>query len=129
VAREVAASLANRGVHEVGLLATVGTYRAGLYDQALRAAGVQCHSPQPDEQGALMHGIYHGVKVGNMALAQASFTQVAGALARRHGLSTLVLGCTEIPLALESVPELDALTLVDPAVVLARALAQRAYGA
>lgn len=128
VAREVANSLAQRGVREVGLLATEGTYRSGLYEQALCAAGVQCYIPRPDEQGALMRGIYSGVKVGDIALAQASFIQVAEAVARRHGLTTLVLGCTEIPLALHSVPGFDALRLVDPAVMLARALAQRAYG-
>lgn len=127
VAREVASSLASKNVREVGLLATEGTYRAGLYDQALHAAGVQCHIPQPDEQATLMRGIYSGVKVGDMALAHTSFAQVAEALARRHGLTTLVLGCTEIPLALRSVPGLDALTLEDPAVILASALAQRAY--
>jgi aspartate racemase len=38
-----------------------------------------------------------------------------------------VLGCTEIPLALSAVPGMDALDLVDPAALLARALAQRAY--
>jgi aspartate racemase len=48
-------------------------------------------------------------------------------MARRHGLSTLVMGCTEIPLALRSVPGLEAMALVDPALVLARVLAQRAY--
>ena len=75
----------------------------------------------------LMHGIHHGVKSGNMALAQTSFTQTASALARRHGLSTLVLGCTEIPLALRCVLGLDALSLVGPAVLLVKALAQRVY--
>ena len=34
VAREVVRTLALYGVREVGLLATVGTYRVGLYDQA-----------------------------------------------------------------------------------------------
>ena len=127
VAREVAASLASQGVREVGLLATAGTYRTGLYDQALHAAGVQCHVPQLHEKDMLMQGIYQGVKAGNMALAHTYFTQVAGALARRHGLSTLVLGCTEIPLALQHVPGLDALSLVDPAALLAKVLAGRAY--
>ena len=42
-------------------------------------------------------------------------------------LSVLVLGCTEIPLALSAVPGMDSLELVDPAALLARALAQRAY--
>ena len=60
-------------------------------------------------------------------LSETSFTQTASALARRHGLSTLVLGCTEIPLALRCVLGLDALSLVDPAVLLVKALAQRAY--
>ena len=127
VAREVAHTLAGRGVKEVGLLATAGTYRAGLYDQALRQAGLQCHIPELEERERLMHGIYHGVKAGNMALARDCFSGVAQALARRHGLSALVLGCTEIPLALSAVPDMDALDLVDPAALLARALAQRAY--
>jgi len=116
-------------VAKVGLLATTGTYHAGLYDQALRQAGLQCHIPEPEERERLMHGIYHGVKVGNMTLAHDCFAGVAQALARRHGLSTLVLGCTEIPLALGAVPEMDELDLVDPAALLARALAQRAYAA
>lgn len=129
VAREVAALLAARGVREVGLLATQGTYRVELYDQALREAGLQCHRPLAQERERLMHGIYQGVKIGNMALARDCFASVAAALAQRHGLSTLILGCTEIPLALQTVPGHSDLELVDPAEVLARALAQRAYAA
>jgi aspartate racemase len=127
VAREVARTLAARGVQQVGLLATAGTYSAGLYDQAFAHAGVQCHSPLPDEREKLMHGIYSGVKVGNMALAYSAFASVAKALAHRHGLQTLVLGCTEIPLALSSVPGMPDLRLIDPAELLAQALAERAY--
>lgn len=127
VAREVARALADRGVREVGLLATEGTYRAGLYDQALRQAGLQCHIPLAEERERLMQGIYHGVKAGNLPLARECFASVAQALARRHRLSTLVLGCTEIPLALGAVPGMEGLDLVDPAALLARALAQRAY--
>jgi aspartate racemase len=98
-----------------------------LYDQAFAHAGLQCYSPLPDERELLMHGIYSGVKVGNMALAHTAFASVATTLARRHGLQTLVLGCTEIPLALTSVPEMHDLALVDPAQLLAQALAKRAY--
>ena len=127
VAREVARTLVERGVRQVGLLATAGTYQAGLYDQAFTQQGMQCHSPLPEEREQLMHGIYSGVKVGNMALAHSAFAGVAKALARRHGLQTLVLGCTEIPLALTSVPGMADLDLIDPAELLAKALAQRAY--
>ena len=128
VAREVAQTLAGRGVREVGLLATTGTYRNGLYDDAFHRAGLQCHLPLMEEREHLMHGIYRGVKVGNMALAQDCFASVAKAIARRHGLSTLVMGCTEIPLALGALSEMADLDLVNPADSLARALALRAYG-
>jgi aspartate racemase len=127
VAREVARTLAARGVRQVGLLATAGTYSAGLYDQAFEQAGVQCFSPLPTEREALMHGIYSGVKVGDMALAHRAFASVAEALTSRHGLQTLVLGCTEIPLALTNVPGMPNLILIDPAELLAKALAERAY--
>lgn len=127
VAREVAHTLAARGVRQVGLLATAGTYNAGLYDQAFAQAGLLCHSPLPDEREQLMYGIYRGVKVGDMATAHSAFADVAQALAKRHGLQTLVLGCTEIPLALTSVPGMPALDLIDPAELLAQALAERAY--
>ena len=128
VAREVAQTLAGRGVKEVGLLATMGTYRSGMYDDAFHHAGLQCHLPLMEEREHLMHGIYRGVKVGNMALAQDCFASVARAIARRHGLSTLVMGCTEIPLALGALTDMADLDLVNPADSLARALALRAYG-
>jgi aspartate racemase len=128
VAHEAAHSLADDGVREAGLLATEGTYRAGLYAEAFHKAGLTCHIPLAPERERLMQGIYEGVKKGNLDLAHECFAEVAAALARRHGLSTLVLGCTEIPLALNEVPEFQNLRLLDPAVVLAKALAQRAYG-
>ena len=127
VAREVARTLAIQGVQEIGLLATEGTYRAGLYERAMHQAGLRCHIPLPHERARLMQGIYQGVKAGDLELARECFQSVAATLANRHHLSTLVMGCTEIPLALTAVPEMTALKLVDPARLLAQALARRAY--
>lgn len=127
VAREVAQALRAQGVREVGLLATAGTYRTGLYGDVLREAGIVCHLPTTAERERLMHGIYQGVKVNDLALARRCFEPVARGLAERHGLSTLILGCTEIPLALPAVAGHAQLQLMDPASVLAQALARRAY--
>lgn len=129
VAREVARTLARDGITEVGLLATEGTYRSGLYAQALQQEGVVCHIPEASECERLMYGIYHGVKTGDLGLAQICFESVARGLALRHKLHTLILGCTEIPLALKTLAGMPHVNLVDPAQLLARALAQRAYGA
>ncbi len=127
MAHEVARALVAAGEREVGVLATQGTYRTGLYDAALAQAGVRCHVPLPGEQEQLMQGIYAGVKRGDLALARACFEPVARAMVERHGVATLLLACTEIPLALHAVPGHGAAVLLDPAEVLAQALAQRAY--
>ncbi|WP_088956086.1 aspartate/glutamate racemase family protein [Variovorax sp. HW608] len=127
VAREVSAHLAAQGVRDVALMATEGTYRIGLYEHAMADAGLRCHLPLADERRLLMRGIYDGVKAGDMALAEACFSEVALQLARRHGAAAIVMGCTEIPLGLQGRAAVGDLRLVDPARVLACALANRAY--
>lgn len=125
--QEVVAELAGRNVRGVGLLATQGTYDAGLYRGELERAGIGCFVPDAREREQLMQGIYDGVKAGNYALARQRFEAVSLALQQRHGVSTLIMGCTEIPLALSEHPGLKGLSLVNPSVVLASALARHAY--
>jgi aspartate racemase len=125
---EVAAELAGRWVKKAGLLATEGTYASGLYEAALRARNIACVVPTAQERATLMRGIYDGVKAGRMALAVACFTQVAEALVSRHGLDCLIMGCTEIPLALRPQMLRPGLDWLDPARVLAKKLAVCAYG-
>lgn len=125
---EVARSLAARQVSQVGLLATQGTYSAGLYQRALGAHGIACVVPNRQERATLMRGIYDGVKAGDMKLAAQCFTSVARALSHREQLGHLIMGCTEIPLALRQARLRASLTLVDPAQVLARRLVACAYG-
>ena len=48
-------------------------------------------------------------------------------LAQRHGPVAIVMGCTEIPLGLQGAARVEGLDLLDPARVLAAALASRAY--
>jgi aspartate racemase len=110
------------------LLATQGTYRIGLYDEALAACGITVHLPQEAERELLMQGIYQGVKADKLDMARTCFSQVAHAMRLRHGDVPLIMGCTEIPLALPGAPDVEGLLLVDPAQELAHALARVAYG-
>lgn len=125
--QEVVGGLAAAGVQGVGLLATRGAYDAGLYQRELAYSRIECFVPTLAEQDALMQGIYGGVKAGDYALARDRFESVSRALQRRHGVSTLIMGCTEIPLALSESPRLDGVALVNPSLVLASALARHAY--
>jgi aspartate racemase len=125
--REVAAHLRARGHRAAALMATLGTYRTGLYETALAEAGIACHVPDEDARAALMRGIYDGVKAGQLASARTCFVEVAQQLLDRHGDIALVMGCTEIPLPLATAPQAKDWTLVNSTAVLARALADRAY--
>lgn len=127
MAREVARHLAAQGGGNVALMATEGTYRVRLYEQALAEAGLECHVPLAEERRIITRGIFDGVKAGNMPLAEACFSQVALRLAERHGPVTIIMGCTEVPLGLQGSAAVAGLSLVDPAQVLADALARRAY--
>ncbi len=115
----MAARLQAQGLREVGLLATQGTYRTGLYETALAQAGIACHLPQENERETLMRGIYDGVKTGDLAHAKTCFIEVAQRLMTRHGDIVLIMGCTEIPLALPMAPQAASWRLVNPAQVLA----------
>lgn len=128
VAQEVAQALQAQGARQAILLATEGTYRSGLYEQALGQAGIALILPDAAQRERLMQGIYQGVKQGDRVLAQTCFAEVAAALLDRHGAQPVLMACTEIPLALPGAPEVAGATLIDPAQVLAQALAGRAYG-
>jgi aspartate racemase len=127
MARETAQQLAGQGTTSVALMATEGTYRVRLYEQALAEAGLGCHVPTPAERHTITRGIFDGVKAGNMQLAEQCFSDVALRLAERHGPVTIIMGCTEVPLGLQGSAAVAGLDLVDPAQVLAAALARRAY--
>ena len=125
--RETAAELRRRGIARVALLATQGTYRMGLYDQAFAAEGIACVLPDEQARQWLMEGIYDGVKAGDLPLAQQRFVTVGAQLRAEHGDIALAMACTEIPLALPQAPQAEGWTLVDPSAILAQALARRAY--
>lgn len=127
IVHETVRRLAADGVRSVGLLATLGSYRLGLYQRALQARGIACHLPTDTEKAQVMRGIRDGVKAGDLALATRLFADVAGRMVERHGCRDLVLACTEIPLALPRLAAHPAVRLIDPAQVLAQALARRAY--
>ncbi|MPM93984.1 hypothetical protein SDC9_141126 [bioreactor metagenome] len=127
IAEETARHLQQQGVREAIVLATAGTYRTGLYDEALRAHGITPRVPDADGVARLMQGIYEGVKRGDNRLAAQCFGEVLGTMRARHGNVPVVMGCTEIPLALPQAPDARGAALIDPAMILAEALVRSAY--
>lgn len=89
-------------VLRIGVLATSGTLAVGLYQQRLKEAELTPIEPTADETERMMDAIYgpRGVKsAGATDEARAGLRAVGQALIER-GAEALILGCTEIPLAL-----------------------------
>lgn len=103
-------------VRLVGLLATTGTVKTGLYQKAFGRYGVEVLVPGDDDQKLVMSGIYDGVKAGNLDLGRRLLMDVANKLISR-GAELIILGCTEVSVVIRSgdlkVP------IVDPLQVLA----------
>jgi aspartate racemase len=122
IAQETATHLAQLQVERVSILATEGTYRMGLYEDALARRNIQCHLPSAAQRALITQGIFEGVKSDNPALAHRCFTEVVNQLLHETHHAPVIMACTEIPLVL---PPSD--LLINPAEILARSLVQRAY--
>jgi len=95
--------LENPKITRVGLLATTGCIRGGIFEDYLRRVGIEVIKPTNSEQSSLvMEAIYgkNGIKVGKKAHAKHLLTEAANSLIL-NGAEAVILGCTEIPLVLK----------------------------
>jgi aspartate racemase len=113
-------------VRRVGLLATTGTVRAGLYQDWLGRAGLAAVLPTDDEQERLVAPAIRAVMAGHRGAEVAASLESAGASLARRGAQVIVAGCTEIPLVLGE--RCGPVTVIDPTRVLARAVVAAALG-
>jgi aspartate racemase len=101
-----------------GILATDGTIRAGLYQRALRDRGIHTVVPDADSQRSVMDAIYGvtGVKSNPAEAARGrdGLRRAAAALAG-HGADVVILGCTELALAMPSRAAEWPVPTIDPA--------------
>jgi len=85
----------------VGVLATDGCLKSGIYQAGIEAAGLQPLLPSEEEIRELMAQI-SAIKAGEHDAATARrMAGLAAALAAR-GADAIIAGCTEIPLVLEA---------------------------
>lgn len=88
---------------DIGLLATDGTIKADIYYTTLLKSGYTCRHPVAQER--VMAGI-RAVKAGNLDQAQALLAKEANDLLI-SGCRIVILGCSEVPIALAGCPELS----------------------
>lgn len=120
-----AEALQRKGIKKVGLLATEGTVSSGIYQQAFRKKEIEILGISKEEQSAITDLIYKGVKAGEQSYNATAARGVMESLLHR-GAEILVLGCTELPVAVEMY-KLN-YNVCDPTLELARAAIIAANG-
>lgn len=115
----------------VGVLSTSGVRQTRLYSLPLGGAGYEViELDEDDHTGLITEALYSpvfGLKAVSPASAQARerVLEAVSVLAER-GAAAVVLGCTELPLAVTE-REVYGASLVDPTEILARALIRETY--
>ncbi len=124
IAREVAGEAGRRNFRRLGILGTRYLMEGPVYREALRAAGIEHRTPNP-EQRARIDQIIMDELVNGIFLQRSReyFAEVIGRF-KQEGCDAAVLGCTEIPLIVSD--ESSPLPTLDSTRLLARAAIRKA---
>ena len=118
-------------VKRVGLLASTGTCRSGVYEAALARRGMEVILPPRQTQERLVQpAVYdrrYGIKARSNPVTARARRAVRKAMDEllAAGAQAVILGCTELPLAYERRTYRDR-PVIDSTLVLARALIREA---
>lgn len=99
---ETVMHLKENGIKKVGIMATDGSIRTGLFQQELARQGLEAVIPEKDAQKNVMHLIYQNVKAGKPAEMDKFFS--AAENLRAQGAEAIILGCTELSLLKRDYP-------------------------
>lgn len=91
---ECARYLKGLGVRSAGLMATDGTVKSGLFQNALHAKGIRLALPSEKSQKDVMHLIYKNVKASK-PVDMERFFKISKEL-ENSGAQVILLGCTEL---------------------------------
>ncbi len=118
-AREVKAL----GLSCVGLLASEGTCKSGIYDRSFKKLGIELLKPSEEAQRHVTSIIYDGVKAGKAQYQTGDFLKAIQELSS-GGAQAFILGCTELPVAFARYG-IEA-NVIDPTEVLAKRAVEEA---
>jgi aspartate racemase len=119
---ETAVEVEQAGISKIGILATDGTIRTGIYQKALKRRGIETEIPDEKGQLAVMQAIY-AVKAG-YDLNDAARILEPVLIYMSERVDAVIAGCTELPMLLRGPAR--GLVVIDTLRVLARRIVERA---
>ncbi|MBR5369136.1 MAG: amino acid racemase [Lachnospiraceae bacterium] len=121
---ETGKTVLEKGMTRVGVLATRGAVEGRVFDKYLTPMGIECVYPDPEGQKVVNALIYDAVKAGRDLSGKLAddYCKICKELFER-GAQALILGCTEIPIAMKTAgiwERLSELIFIDSIEVLAK---------
>jgi aspartate racemase len=116
----------------IGVLSTTATRNLRLYTNRLEKAGLAGIAPTDEVQERVVNrSIYdppHGIKAQSYPISRIARKSLVDAILhlKENGAEAVILGCTELPLAVHE-DEIEGVPIIDPTRVLARALVRATY--
>lgn len=104
-------------IKKIGLLATEGTIKSGVYKELLDKFNIECLVPKENDQKIINEIIYGCVKQNKKANME-EFYKVSNNL-QNEGAQIIILGCTELS-ALKKIENIDSLIFIDAMDILAK---------
>jgi aspartate racemase len=119
-------------IRRVGILGTQGTYQTRLYDQALEDVGLEVVLPDPDVREHDIHAALYapsfGIKTCPGGVSKEASTRIREAIQhlQSNGAEAVILGCTELPLAVKD-DQINGMPILDPAKIIVEKLILETY--
>ena len=117
-------------VKRVGLLVTTGTIRTRIYHDTFFRYGLEIVVPKKSiQEGKVMEAIYgaQGIKAGfTRGYPEVLLRSAVEELIKRNRVTSIIMGCTEIPLVLSET--VISCALINPTQILAQTAVARALG-
>lgn len=121
-------------IKNVGILGTTGTISAKVYPEVLNKYGINVIEPSQEIQDMFVHPSIYDINYGIKAFsnpvnlkAKENLIMAATYLSRK-GAEAIILGCTEIPLAIQE-EKIENSLIIDATSILAAALIKASKGA
>ncbi len=112
IIESTADALLAKGVKKAGLLATDGTVQSGVYKNVFDKKGIELVYPDEEDQKVVMSLIYDFVKKGIFDPEKLP-TDKTKAIVKKlqdEGCQSIILGCTELPIAFKALGMYDMCT-------------------
>ena len=103
IPKTVAEEAVKRGIKKVGLLGTIFTMEEDYMKKDLLETDVEVFVPEKSERELVAKRIYEELEKGIVKESTlAEFVQIINKMKERDGIEGIILGCTELPLLLNS---------------------------